>query len=149
MVVVDQHSGFNTATDLYDPWHPNAAGEEKMAVKWFQVLQAGPLARLDLMASADGVTFSWTAPAGADGFHIYRGEVDVLADSDGDGLADGSYGSCLVSQPWAASPSHADGDLPLPGRIFFYLVEVKSFNTAWGQGRSSSGHIRRPDQACP
>lgn len=34
IVIVDQFTGFNVATDTYDNIHPNAAGEEKMAQRW-------------------------------------------------------------------------------------------------------------------
>jgi len=36
VVVVDQNSGFDPATDSYDGIHPNAAGEEKMAARWLE-----------------------------------------------------------------------------------------------------------------
>lgn len=39
IVIVDQYSNFNPNDDLYDSFHPNASGEEKMANKWFQALQ--------------------------------------------------------------------------------------------------------------
>jgi len=39
VVVVDQYTGYNTANDNYDNYHPNAAGEEKMASRWFAALE--------------------------------------------------------------------------------------------------------------
>lgn len=38
VIVVDQYTGFNPSTDAFDGKHPNAAGEEKMAQKWFDAL---------------------------------------------------------------------------------------------------------------
>ena len=38
VIVVDQWTGFDYATDTYDGTHPNASGEEKMAEKWMQAL---------------------------------------------------------------------------------------------------------------
>ncbi len=38
IVVVDQYTGFDAIADTYDNYHPNAAGESKMARKWFQAL---------------------------------------------------------------------------------------------------------------
>lgn len=38
VVLVDQNSGFDKVNDLYDGLHPNPAGEEKMAAKWYQAL---------------------------------------------------------------------------------------------------------------
>ena len=40
VIVVDQYTGYNPATDSYDNYHPNAVGEEKMASRWFSVLQS-------------------------------------------------------------------------------------------------------------
>ncbi|NYI04467.1 cellulose binding domain-containing protein [Allostreptomyces psammosilenae] len=40
IVVVDQWTGFDTATDTYDGVHPNAAGDAKMADRWFPALSA-------------------------------------------------------------------------------------------------------------
>lgn len=38
VVVVDQWTGFHTATDTYDGVHPNAAGDQKMADRWYPAL---------------------------------------------------------------------------------------------------------------
>jgi len=35
MIAVDQYSGINTDTEMYDDIHPNEKGEKKMAEKWF------------------------------------------------------------------------------------------------------------------
>ena len=40
VIVVDQNSGFNVGEDTYDGIHPNLAGEEKMAQKWFDAIVA-------------------------------------------------------------------------------------------------------------
>ncbi|MEU9356342.1 GDSL-type esterase/lipase family protein [Streptomyces griseoloalbus] len=40
VTVVDQWTGFDTATDTYDGVHPNAAGDEKIAARWFPALAA-------------------------------------------------------------------------------------------------------------
>ncbi|TDD00614.1 cellulose-binding protein [Nonomuraea deserti] len=45
ITVVDQWTGFSTATDTYDGVHPNAAGDQKMADTWYPALVdalAGP-----------------------------------------------------------------------------------------------------------
>jgi lysophospholipase L1-like esterase len=39
VVVVDQWSGFNTATDTNDGVHPNAAGDQKMSDRWYPPLK--------------------------------------------------------------------------------------------------------------
>ncbi|WP_214416704.1 cellulose binding domain-containing protein [Sphaerisporangium fuscum] len=38
VVVVDQWTGFSTATDTYDGVHPNSTGDQKMADKWYPAL---------------------------------------------------------------------------------------------------------------
>ncbi|MER5626322.1 cellulose binding domain-containing protein [Streptosporangium sp. NPDC002544] len=40
IVVVDQWTGFSTATDTYDGVHPNASGDQKMSDRWFPALAA-------------------------------------------------------------------------------------------------------------
>jgi lysophospholipase L1-like esterase len=39
VIAVDQFSGFNPSQDTYDGWHPNDAGEQKMAARWFEALR--------------------------------------------------------------------------------------------------------------
>ncbi|MET8991531.1 cellulose binding domain-containing protein [Nonomuraea wenchangensis] len=38
VTVVDQWTGFSTASDTYDGVHPNAAGDQKMSDKWYPAL---------------------------------------------------------------------------------------------------------------
>lgn len=38
VVVVDQWTGFSTASDTYDGVHPNASGDQKMADRWYAAL---------------------------------------------------------------------------------------------------------------
>lgn len=38
VIVVDQNSGFSASDDTYDGIHPNPAGEEKMAQKWYDTI---------------------------------------------------------------------------------------------------------------
>lgn len=39
VVIVDQFTGVDPATEMYDDIHPNAAGERRMAERWFIALQ--------------------------------------------------------------------------------------------------------------
>jgi acyl-CoA thioesterase I len=39
VILVDQYSGFNTSTDTFDGTHPNVAGEQKLANRWYAALQ--------------------------------------------------------------------------------------------------------------
>lgn len=38
VILVDQHSGFELATDSLDDLHPNRCGDEKMAERWFEAI---------------------------------------------------------------------------------------------------------------
>ncbi|MDQ0746551.1 lysophospholipase L1-like esterase [Streptomyces africanus] len=38
ITVVDQWTGFSTATDTYDGVHPNASGDDKIAARWYPAL---------------------------------------------------------------------------------------------------------------
>ncbi|WP_326584818.1 GDSL-type esterase/lipase family protein [Streptomyces sp. NBC_00481] len=40
VTVVDQWTGFSTATDTYDGVHPNAAGDDRIASRWYPALSA-------------------------------------------------------------------------------------------------------------
>jgi hypothetical protein len=40
VVVVDQATGFDANSDTFDGIHPNETGEQKMATKWFEALEA-------------------------------------------------------------------------------------------------------------
>ncbi|MGY1495176.1 GDSL-type esterase/lipase family protein [Streptomyces sp. QTS52] len=40
VTVVDQWTGFDSATDTYDGVHPNASGDAKMAARWYPALSA-------------------------------------------------------------------------------------------------------------
>jgi len=39
VIVVDQYTGVNPATDMYDDIHPNTKGEEEMARRWFEAIK--------------------------------------------------------------------------------------------------------------
>ncbi|MFG1780443.1 cellulose binding domain-containing protein [Micromonospora sp. NPDC049051] len=69
VVVVDQWTGFDTATDTYDGVHPNASGDRKMADRWYPALTAAlggvtptPTATPTLTPTG-GPTATPTAPA--------------------------------------------------------------------------------------
>ncbi|MBC6608918.1 cellulose-binding protein [Hymenobacter sp. BT188] len=72
VVIVDQHTGFSQIQnqDLHDGLHPNARGEEKLAARWFQALQApellgpppAPTARAGV-GTRGPTSFSWVGSA--------------------------------------------------------------------------------------
>ena len=80
VIVVDQYTGFNPTTDAYDGKHPNAAGEEKMAQKWFNALMTimdvqPPTIPQNLVASAitqNSFTLSWSPSSDNKGVTRYE-----------------------------------------------------------------------------
>src|SRR5690606_4762888 len=86
VIVVDQYSGFNPQTDTYDGKHPNTAGENKMAAKWYAAIRSycsahdlqAPTAPKNLSASNVSPTafrVSWEASKdfiGADRYEVGR-----------------------------------------------------------------------------
>ncbi|MGX1615906.1 cellulose binding domain-containing protein [Micromonospora chalcea] len=77
IVVVDQWTGFSTATDTYDGVHPNAAGDQKMSDRWYPALVAAldrttpapttsptPLPTTSLTLSPSPTTGPTSAPGG-------------------------------------------------------------------------------------
>ncbi len=151
VVVVDQWTGFDPAADLYDPWHPDASGEAKMAQKWFEALMAVPPLEVDLRPAADPNTFTSTSTPGARSYVVYRGLVSSLADTNGDGLADAGYGGCAAwldagSSDVVFSDSDPDPDL---GEAVFFLVAPVTLHGEVSLGTSSTGLRRYPSGACP
>ncbi|MET8861773.1 cellulose binding domain-containing protein [Nonomuraea sp. NPDC004580] len=57
ITVVDQWTGFSTATDTYDGVHPNAAGDQKMSDTWYPAL-------VEALAGTPTPTVTPTVPAG-------------------------------------------------------------------------------------
>lgn len=54
VLVVDQFSGFDAAADTYDGLHPTAAGERKLAQRWFAVLKDLPFCKTALGGGNEG-----------------------------------------------------------------------------------------------
>jgi len=52
--------------------------------------------RVLLFFDADKVSIRWPEPLGALSYQIYRGMLEDLVDSDGDGLPDAGYGDCIT-----------------------------------------------------
>ncbi|MEV5437629.1 GDSL-type esterase/lipase family protein [Streptomyces sp. NPDC052682] len=80
VTVVDQWTGFDTATDTYDGVHPSAAGNEKIAARWYPALTAlldtsGPGGPGDPGGGQPGCAASFRAVSAWQGG--YQGEVTV------------------------------------------------------------------------
>ena len=69
VIVVDQFTGFDAATDTHDDVHPNTAGEQKMADRWYQAL--APLLPLpsETATSTQTRTPTATTSGGSSGFY--------------------------------------------------------------------------------
>ncbi|GAA1896620.1 cellulose binding domain-containing protein [Asanoa iriomotensis] len=69
IVVVDQWSGFSTASDTYDGVHPNASGDQKMSDRWYPALASVLSGGLPTPSPTASPTGSPTAspPAGGGG----------------------------------------------------------------------------------
>jgi hypothetical protein len=151
IIVVDQYTGFDPWADLYDAWHPNAQGEEKMAQRWFEALQAGPRANVRLRLEGDGETVGWDPVDASEAYTIYRGSLSGLRDADADGRPDGGYGICQSARdPDLTDTVFVDAEQPGPGTAgFFYLVGFRFSDAEWGLGEGSEGR-RHPDmELCP
>jgi hypothetical protein len=151
IVVVDQWSGFDPVADLYDPWHPDASGEAKMAQNWVEALMAVPPIEVSMHATADPTAFAWASTPGAQSYVVYRGLVSSLRDTNGDGLADSGYGNC-------AAVVQAGGDVlvfsdlgpdPASGEAVFLLVAPVTLHGEVSLGTSSTGLRRYPSHTCP
>jgi hypothetical protein len=63
VIFVDQNTGINPQTDLYDGIHPGPTGEEKMAQKWFDAIKTYLAAvRLNRNVNSKGSRYSVTGP---------------------------------------------------------------------------------------
>jgi hypothetical protein len=149
IVVVDQWGGFDPLADLYDPWHPDASGEAKMGQKWFEALMAVPPLGVSLRPAADPGAFSWAATPGAQAYAVYRGLVSSLADANGDGLADGGYGSCATVLEGDELTFSDPGPDPASGQAVFLLVAPVTLHGEVSLGTSSTGLRRYASAACP
>jgi len=65
-------------------------------------------------------TFSWNAVPGADGYRMIRGEVGGLREA-GNFIDVGSV-SCIYPSGNLLAAERTDGQVPPPGRAYFYLV---------------------------
>jgi hypothetical protein len=80
----------------------------------------------------------WVSAAGADVYSISRGDLSVLGA--------GSYGGCLLEG--IRVNSYVDGDDPLPGEGFFYLVQAQSWDCGNGPVGLDSTETERTPAPC-
>ena len=96
-------------------------------------------------------TVLWDPICVAESYNVYRGSLSDLLDSEGEGVPDDGYGSCLSGiDPDRTDAALDDDEPPPPGSGFFYLmayVDVEGIEH--GLGRGSSGEPRIPTDRCP
>lgn len=110
ITIVDQWTGFNTATDTYDGVHPNSAGDQKIAAKWFSPLVAAiaqfggtnpPVTSTTLTTVTTPTATSTTAtsqPTGGTGTSPAWGQCGGIGWSGPTGCVSGY--TCKVSNPY-------------------------------------------------
>ena len=78
VILVDQNSGFNAATDTYDGVHPNASGETKMAQRWFEAVRTylDSTSTLTVYVDTNGIVVGNAYQAG----QTYSGELFTNTD---------------------------------------------------------------------
>ncbi|MBN2712132.1 MAG: carbohydrate-binding protein, partial [Planctomycetes bacterium] len=104
IVVVDQYTGFDMATDLYDDAHPDESGEQKMADKWYAAL-------VPFLDGDDPVNHAPVVNAGADKtLTLPVNSVSLDATVTDDGLPSGTLNAVWTVQSGPDSVSFADDD---------------------------------------
>ncbi|GGY38439.1 GDSL-type esterase/lipase family protein [Streptomyces djakartensis] len=116
ITVVDQWTGFSTATDTYDGVHPDASGDDKIAARWYPALTAALDAGVPQDPGGPGEPAACTASFRAVSTWQggYQGEVTVTNTS---GSAASSWAATVVpangarlTQVWnGALTTAADG----------------------------------------
>jgi len=104
-----------------------------------------------ILFQADAMTLAWSPVSGAQSYHVYRGSLSGLRDTNGDGLPDGGYGTCQDARdPVRTDTTFIDADLPGgPQTGYFYLVSYAGASAEKGLGTTSSGLRRFVVAPCP
>ena len=90
------------------------------------------------------------AVTGAGAYHVYRGEMADLVNSNSDGLPDYGYGACVShSDPDPTDTVFIDAVTPDPGDGLFYLVCEARAAEELDLGTTSGGQPRSVMVACP
>jgi hypothetical protein len=99
----------------------------------------------------DAVTLRWDPISAALSYNVYRGLLNQLRDTNGDGLPDGGYGTCQTDRdPNPADTAFIDTDAPAgPAGGFFYLVTYVDPEGEKGLGTTSRGLRRVVTLSCP
>ena len=99
----------------------------------------------------DGVTLRWDPLSAALSYNVYRGALNQLRDTNGDGLPDGGYGTCQTGRdPDPSDTVFVDADPPPgPAGGFFYLVTYMDQEGEKGLGTTSRGLRRTIPLPCP
>jgi lysophospholipase L1-like esterase len=152
ITVVDQWTGFSTATDTYDGVHPNAAGDQKMSDRWYAPLAAA-IGNTTPPSPTSSPTVSPTpspSPSGGTGGGCtaayklvnswpggFQGEVAVTVTRGSNWTVTFTYaGGQTVTQMWNASYTQA-------------ATVVTARNVGWNGGGGTFGFLANGAGATP
>ncbi|MCF7864692.1 MAG: hypothetical protein K9L89_07880, partial [Kiritimatiellales bacterium] len=123
VILVDQFSGIDVNTDLFDGIHPNAIGEAKVAAKYYEALRPYLSGLVD--EDSDGMHDQWEVD------HFGNLSRDGTGDADADGYSDQNEyvlgtdpqdsASSLHFSGAAVPPAYTLGFQTVSGR--FYRIE--------------------------
>ena len=128
IVIVDQATGFNTSTDLYDGVHPNELGETKMSENWLRAI-APALGSFKVSLSYDATTRLMTSRnfAGIPNQNFVSVITNDPANTHG-GLGTGWFGGLHVSWAEVAMQATVHGS-PFTGQLDGYGASRGTYST--------------------
>jgi len=100
---------------------------------------------------SDAATLTWDPLAEALSYHVYRGSLSLLRDTNADGLPDAGFGDCRdFLDPLLTDTQFIDAEAPVgAGSGFFYLVTLQTPAGERGLGTTSQGLHRIQSTPCP
>lgn len=162
IVVVDQYAGFNPDIHTYDTVHPNAAGEQQIAARFFDAI-VQLVGRPTLRAPENPAPAPTPAPPPPS--QPATGNIDgfVFEDLNGNGIQDAGEPGLAGRYVYLDYNNNAQRDANEPilvtnknGRYLFKSVKAGSYrvrhhlgNTAIATAPSASQHIVRVGEAHP
>jgi lysophospholipase L1-like esterase len=131
VIVVDQHTGFDPLTMIYDGVHTNALGEQRMADIWWQAIVAATTLAGDY--NADGAVDAadyivWRDTLGAAGPGLAAdGNRDQIVDSADYDLWRARFGTIAGS----ASATGATSAVPEPATLMLLVLAATGWQVRW------------------
>ncbi|HEV8337184.1 MAG TPA: hypothetical protein VGR67_12270 [Candidatus Polarisedimenticolia bacterium] len=145
----------DTVLDRYVPMPPWAVLTEHNRVRG-SIVRTGRFALIAPVEAkirflSDVTTLTWDPLSEASSYHVYRGALTLLRDTNADGLPDGGYGECRdFLDPVQTDLVFSDAGTPAgSGAGWFYLVTFQTPGGEKGAGNTSQGLTRTLVPACP